>query len=96
MLLSVPSHSLIYVPTCVPDAGQFKKAFEDARENNAKLAGAGSAASPPRATEEKPEETAEDEDESDGEDEAEGNVPAPTATNVSGTETGDSEKTGGE
>jgi hypothetical protein len=86
----------MYVPTRVPDAGQFKKAFEDARENNAKLAGAGSAASPPRATEEKPEETAEDEDESDGEDEAEGNVPAPTETNVPGTETGDSEKTGGE
>jgi len=75
----------------VPVAGQFKKAFEDARENNAKLAGAGSA-----ATEEKHEETAEDESESDGEGEAEGNAPAPAETGVPGTETGDSEKKTGE
>ena len=63
-----------------PVAGQFKKAFEDARENNAKLARAGSAASPPPATEDEPEETSEDEGEGEGE--AEGNAPAPTETNV--------------
>jgi hypothetical protein len=96
-ILFVPHCSFTFsdVPTCVPVAGQFKKAFEDARENNAKLAGAGSAASPPRATE-KPEETAEDESESDGEDEAEGNANAPAESDVPGTETGDSEKKTGE
>jgi Ran-binding protein 1 len=61
-----------------PDAGQFKKAFEDARENNTKLSGTGSAASHPPATE-KPEETVEDEeeDEDEDEDEPEGNAAAP-------------------
>jgi hypothetical protein len=71
-----------------PVAGQFKKAFEDARENNAKLAGAGSAASPPPATEDEPEETSEDEGEGEGE--AEGDAPAPTETDVPDVKTGDS------
>lgn len=74
-----------------PVAGQFKKAFEDARENNAKLAGAASAASPPPVNEDKPEETTEDDEDKD-EDEAEGNAPAPTETNAPGAEIGDSKK----
>jgi len=77
-----------------PVAGQFKKAFEDARENNAKLAGVGSAASPPPVAEDKSEGSIEDEDESEGE--AEGNVPAPTETNAPDAETGDLEKKGEE
>jgi len=75
-------------------AGQFKKAFEDARENNAKLAGVSSAASPPPVAEDKSEGSVEDEDESEGE--AEGNVAAPTETNAPDAETGDSEKKGEE
>lgn len=81
-------------PSLFPVAGQFKKAFEDARENNAKLAGAGSAASPPPATEDEPEETSEDEGEGEGE--AEGNAPAPTETNVPDVKTGDSDDKGEE
>jgi len=77
-----------------PVAGQFKKAFEDARENNAKLAGVGSAASPPPVAEDKSEGSAEDEGEDEGE--AEGNVPAPTETNAPGVEKGDSDKKGEE
>jgi hypothetical protein len=73
-----------------PVAAQFKKAFEDARENNAKLAGAGSAASAPPAAEDEPEETTEDDDKD--EEETEGNAPAPTETNAPGAETGESEK----
>ncbi|KAI9508659.1 ran/spi1 binding protein [Russula earlei] len=74
-------------------AGQFKKAFEDARENNAKLAGTAAAASPPPVTEEKPEGT---ESEGEGEGEAEGNAPAPTETNAPAAETRDTDKTGEE
>ena len=57
-----------------PVAVQFKKAFEDARDNNAKLAGAPSAP-PPYTPEEKREETTESEGED--EDEAKGDAPAP-------------------
>ncbi|KAI0248682.1 RanBP1 domain-containing protein [Lactifluus subvellereus] len=64
-------------------AGQFKKAFEDARYNNAKLAGS-AASAPHAADEDKPEETTE----SESEDEAEGNPPRATETNppAAGTE----------
>jgi len=54
-------------------AAQFKKAFEDARGNNAKLASSTAAAT----SEDKPEETAESKDESEGE----ANAPAPGQTN---------------
>ncbi|SRR6266436_2613361 len=70
-----------------PVAVQFKKAFEDARDNNAKLAGA----PPPYSPKEKHEESAESGDEEQGEDrpaiqsfgtgEAKGNAPAPSETN---------------
>jgi len=75
-----------------PDAAQFKKAFEDAQENNSKLSGTAVAASSPPAEEEKAEETSEDE----GEGAAEGDAPEPTETNSPATDTGDAEKTGGE
>ena len=52
-------------------AGQFKKAFEDARDNNIKLTNAGTA-----AAEDKLEETQESKDESE-----EANAPAPGETN---------------
>lgn len=71
-----------------PDAAQFKKAFEDAQENNAKLAST-TAATPP-AAEDKSEESAESKDESGGE----ANAPAPGETNPPAAETG--EKTGEE
>jgi len=67
-------------------AAQFKKAFEDARENNSKLAGNVAAASSPPAEEEKAEETAEDT--------AEGNAPEPKETNPPAADTRDAEKTG--
>ncbi|KAI0291741.1 RanBP1 domain-containing protein [Russula brevipes] len=73
-------------------AAQFKKAFEDARENNIKLAGPAAAASPPPATEEEPEETAQAEDD----DEAEGDVRPSADSNPPAAETRDSEKTGEE
>jgi len=73
-------------------AAQFKKAFEDARENNINLAHTAAAGSPPPA--EKPEETAESEDES--EDAAQGNVPETTETNPPAGDTQDAEKTGGD
>ena len=73
-----------------PDAGQFKKEFEDARENNAKLAGVVPAASTPPAADDKSEGTAEDEGNDEGK--AEGNPPAYTETNAPDAETGDSEK----
>jgi Ran-binding protein 1 len=57
-------------------AAQFKKAFEEARDNNAKLASSTAAAASPVA-EDKPEETAESKDESEGE----ANAPAPGETN---------------
>jgi hypothetical protein len=76
----------------LPVAAQFKKAFEDARENNIKLAGAAAAASPPPATEEEPEETAQ----AESDDGAEGDVPASTESNPPAAETRDSEKTGEE
>lgn len=52
-------------------AGQFKKAFEDAQENNTKLV------STTATTEDKPEETEESNDEGEGE----ANAPAPGETN---------------
>ncbi|KAH8982386.1 ran/spi1 binding protein [Lactarius akahatsu] len=66
-------------------AGQFKKAFEDAQVNNAKLASASVA-----AAEEKSEETAESKDELEGE----ANAPAPGETNPPAAGAG--EKTGEE
>jgi Ran-binding protein 1 len=76
-----------------PVAVQFKKAFEDARDNNAKLAGATSAP-PPYTPEEKHEETSEEEeeDEGEGEGEAKGNAPAPSETNPPAGEPQESEK----
>ena len=53
-------------------AGQFKKAFEDARDNNMKLTNTGTA-----AAEDKLEETQESKDESEGE----ANTPATGETN---------------
>jgi hypothetical protein len=76
----------------LPVAAQFKKAFEDARENNIKLAGAATAASPPPATEEEPEETAQ----AEGDGDAEGGVPASTESDPPAAETRDSEKAGEE
>lgn len=72
------------------DAEQFKKAFEDARKNNAELAGASTAASHPPDAKEESEEAAEPEGE------AEGNAPAPTETNPPAAVTQASEKTGEE
>jgi len=73
-------------------AGQFKKAFEDAQDNNAKLAGAPSTAPPPYSEEEKHEETTDSEPEAEGKTEenasSEANPPAEAPQ--------DSEKTGGE
>jgi len=71
-----------------PDAGQFKKAFEDARENNTKLASTTAATS--AAAEDKPEEVAESKDEGEGE----ANAPAPGETNPPAAGAG--EKTGEE
>jgi Ran-binding protein 1 len=75
-----------------PVAVQFKKAFESAQDNNAKLAGA----PPPYTPEEKREETtesgAENEDEDEGEGEGEGNAPAPSETNPPAGESQESEK----
>jgi hypothetical protein len=73
-----------------PVAEQFKKAFENAQDNNAKLAGVPSTAPPPYSEEEKHEETAESEDE------AEENAPASSETKPSAEARHDSEKTGGE
>jgi Ran-binding protein 1 len=71
-------------------AVQFKKAFEDAQDNNAKLAGA----PPPYSPEEKREETtgsgAEDEDEDEGE--VKGNAPTSSETNPPAGESQESEK----
>lgn len=75
-----------------PVAVQFKKAFEDARDNNAKLAGA----PPPYTPEEKPEEASESGDEGEGEGEVKGNAPAPSETNPPGGESQESEKKGEE
>jgi hypothetical protein len=69
---------------------QFKKAFEDARGNNMKLAGA-SLPPPPYTPEEKREES-ESEEEDEGEDEAKGNAPAPSETNPPAGEPQESEK----
>jgi Ran-binding protein 1 len=76
-------------------AAQFKNAFEDARGNNAKLAGA---PPPPYTPEEKHEVTAESEDEDEDEDEGEakGNAPAPSETNPPVGEPQESEKKGEE
>ena len=68
---------------------QFKKAFEDAQDNNAKLAGA----PPPYTPEEKREETTESGAEDEGEDEGErGSAPAPSETNPPAGELQESEK----
>jgi hypothetical protein len=67
---------------------QFKKAFEDARDNNAKLAGA----PPPYTPEEKREESTESE-EDEGEVEAKEDAPAPSETNPPAGEPQESEKT---
>ncbi|KAH9960482.1 RanBP1 domain-containing protein [Russula dissimulans] len=67
------------------NAALFKNAFEDARENNSKLAGTAAAASSPPA-EEKAEETAKGV--------AEGNAPEPTETNPPAADTRDAEKAG--
>jgi Ran-binding protein 1 len=75
-----------------PVALQFKKAFEDARDNNAKLAGAPSAP-PPYSPEDKHEETVESGEEDDeSEDEAKGNAPVPSETNPPAGEPQESEK----
>ncbi len=71
-----------------PVAVQFKKAFEDARDNNAKLTGA----PPPYTPEDKHEETAESGAKSEAEAEAKGNAPAPSETNPPAGEPQDSEK----
>ena len=67
-------------------AAQFKQAFEDARDNNAKLAGTASAP----LIEDEPEETAEnkgeDEDEADGN--ADGTETDPPAAETGGTKEG--------
>jgi hypothetical protein len=84
------------IPPFSPVAGQFKKAFEDARDNNAKLTGAPSTAPPPYTREEKREETADSDGEDEDEDEAKGNAPAPSETNPPAGAPQDSEKTGGE
>jgi hypothetical protein len=63
-------------------AAQFKKAFEDARDNNAKLAGT----APATLVEDESEETAESKDEEEGE--ADGNAPEGTETNPPAEETG--------
>jgi len=70
-------------------AVQFKKAFEDARDNNAKLAGAPPA--PPGTSEEKHEEAAESGSEGQGDSEAKGNAPASSETNPPAGEPQDSE-----
>ena len=69
-------------------AVQFKKAFEDARDNNVKLAGA----PPPYAPEEKREETTESGAEDEGEGEVKGNAPASGETNPPAGESQESEK----
>lgn len=75
-----------------PVAVQFKKAFEDAQDNNAKLAGA----PPPYTPEEKHEETSDSGTEDEGEGEAKGNAPAPSETNPPAGESQESEKKDGE
>ncbi|KAH9981850.1 RanBP1 domain-containing protein [Russula compacta] len=72
-------------------AEQFKKAFEDARKNNAELAGASTTASHPPVAKEKSEEAVEPEAEGEAE-----NAPAPTETSPPTAVTQASEKTGGE
>ncbi|KAF8484480.1 ran/spi1 binding protein [Russula ochroleuca] len=99
-----PTAETLAIRFANPDlAGQFKKAFEDARDNNATLTGAPSStapstAPPPYTREENREETAESESEGEDEDEdeAKGNPPAPSETNPPAGTTEDSEKTGGE
>lgn len=61
-----------------PVAGQFKEAFEKARDNNEKLA---APAPPPYTPEEKHEETTESGEVGEGDGEAKGNAPAPSETN---------------
>lgn len=58
-----------------PDAAQFKKAFEEARDNNTKLVSSATATS--LVAEDKLEETAESKDEGEGE----ANTPATDETN---------------
>jgi len=67
---------------------QFKKAFEDAQDNNAKLAGA----PPPYTREEKREETVDSGAEGEGEGEVKGNAPAPSETSPPAGESQESEK----
>jgi hypothetical protein len=86
-------HSLLSVypdsDASSPVAVQFKKAFEDAQGNNAKLAGA----PPPYTPEEKCEgHTDESEDEDEDEGEVKGNAPAPSETNPPVGESQESEK----
>jgi len=84
--------SSVYTPILIlhlsPVAVQFKKAFEDAQDNNAKLAGA----PPPYTPEEKREETTGSGAEDEGEGEVEGNAPAPSETNPPAGESQESEK----
>jgi len=75
-----------------PVAVQFKKAFEDAQDNNAKLAGAPSPNTPEEKREETTESGAEDEDEDEGEGEVKGNAPTPSETNPPAGESQESEK----
>ena len=77
------------MPHLSPVAGQFKKAFEDARDNNAKLAGA---APPPYTPEEKGEEADESDEEDEDEGDAKGDAPAPSETNPPTGEPQESEK----
>jgi len=65
-------------------AAQFKKAFEEARDNNVKLAGTASAT----LVEDEFEETAESNGEGEDEDEADGNAHEGTETNQPAAETG--------
>jgi len=81
-----PTSETLAIRFANPDyAAQFKKAFEDARVNNANLASSTAAAASP-VDEDKPEETTESKDESEGE----ANAPAPGSTNPP---TGAGEKT---
>lgn len=86
--------SSLFIPVLMlhlsPVAAQFKKAFEGAQDNNAKLAGA----PPPYTPEEKHEETTESGDEDEGEGDAKGN--APSESNPPAVEPQESENKGEE
>jgi hypothetical protein len=86
MLVYSPFSVFLALTMAIIVAAQFKQAFEDARDNNAKLAGTASAP----LIEDEPEETAEnkgeDEDEADGN--ADGTETDPPAAETGGTKEG--------